>query len=102
MNYAATNLSNKRIWMTRQLRKKNLASEIQEWLAAMENLLVAVFDNDKLVVRNGLLKTSTPRNYPTRTSNLLRSWGDGKDAERDSLTNVKSLLPKRINRMVVM
>ena len=44
MNYAAINLCNKLIWMTRQLREKTLASEIQEWVAAMgilNDLLVA-------------------------------------------------------------
>ena len=51
MYYAARNLSSKLIWMTRQLRKKNIVSEIQKWMAAIGNLLLAVFENDKVVVR---------------------------------------------------
>ena len=76
MNYAARNISNKLIWMTRQLRKINLASEIQEWVAAMRilnDLLVAVSDNDRLVVTNDSQSTWAPRYYPKKSSNILKS-----------------------------
>ena len=104
MNYAARNISNKLIWMTRQLRKINLASEIQEWLVAMRmlnDILVAVSDNDRLVVTNDSQSTWAPRYYPRKSSNISKSGGNGKDAERESQTKMESVLPNRLNRRVV-
>ena len=81
-----------------------MASEIQEWVAAigiLNNTLIAVSDNDRLVVRNNQQSTWTSRDYPRKASNILRSRGDGKDAERDSPTKKESVLPTISKRRVI-
>ena len=105
MNYAARNISNKLVWMTRQLRQINQASEIQEWAAAirvLNELLVSVSDNDKLVSWNDLQSGWTTKNYATKTSSKQRSGEDDMVVEKESPPKGWSLHPKRVKRRVVM
>ena len=93
MNYAQRNVSNKLIWMTRQLRRINTASEIQDWAAAihsLNNLLLAVSDNDKLVARNEVHKTSAPSNWRNKTSIKVSSVGQERETDWRAATKVGS------------
>ena len=87
MNYAARNLSNKLQWMTRQLRWKNEVSEIQHWVSVMQSmneLLVAVLNNNELVVSTGTQKRWKNRTCPSGHSETPLDNENGKGGSTDT------------------
>ena len=102
MSYAARNISNKLHWMTRQLRWKNQASEIQEWVSVMQSLnelLVSVLNNNDLVVNTVTHKSWRSRTFPVGRSTSVQ----GKVKDKGSSTNTKNeKVPLKVhNRKVV-
>ena len=105
MNWAARNVANKLIWMTRQLRRINTAPEIQDWAAAihsLNNLLLAVSNSEERVARNEVHKRSAPSNWRSKTSIKVGSVTQEKQTVRRAATKAESpQLSKRGTKKVV-